>query len=108
MSSITFLARARQHLAVGASLFALIAVESGIGQRLSRTHPGPLFHFLYQGHQRRHIASVKRDPLRHDQMILTDRDLRRVAQRETAPLAQEPRLAIAARQLALATLAQPL
>src|ERR1039457_1716174 len=50
----------------------------------------------------------ERNPLRHDQMILTDRNLRRVAQRETAPLAQKSRLAIAARQLRLATLAQPL
>src|SRR5450755_3954663 len=41
-------------------------------------------------------------------MILAHRHLRRVAQSKPAPLPQKSRLAIAPRQLRLATLAQPL
>src|SRR6202521_38994 len=67
-----------------------------------------LFHPIHHRQQRLVIVGVLRHLLRHNQMILANRQRRRIAQREPAPLPQKTAVGIGPREFLQPRFAQPL
>src|SRR5271155_88087 len=84
----------------------LIREKSAVGQHPLRTLRALSLHFFQQRQQRLIVRLVLRHPLRHDEMVLAHRNLRRITQHEAPPLPQKTGVWIGGRQLFLAALPQ--
>jgi hypothetical protein len=83
--------------------------EVAVGQHLAKWNPASLAGLLDHRQQRAVVCRVQGDTLGHDQMVVGDGDLARVAEREmTSALAQEAGIFVGPLQLLQAALLQPL
>src|ERR1019366_7830832 len=82
--------------------------ESAVGTGSLQFLSALLFHQIHHRQQCLVIVGVLRHLLRHDQMILADRQRCRVTQREPAPLAEKAAVRIGSRKFLQARFAQPL
>ena len=81
--------------------------EAAVGQSRAGRRAASLVHRIDHGQQRAVVGGVLRHPLGHDQVVVGDRDLARVAQRKAAAPAQKTRILVGAREPLQAALVQP-
>ncbi len=78
-----------RYISVDVALFHLFEVvdgeEAAVGQSRARRRAAALLDLVQHGLQRRVVGRVLRHPLGHDQMIVRDGDLARIAEHELPP-----------------------